>query len=538
MKKITTFVVLAAIVASSAFAQLQSTKVYTLLPEEIIYHDENSLLGTFSGNSGFWLMISGPEGGKLIENSNIIPIENPEYTAIYDNMRTPLIKNGKYYHQVKDKEYGPYESAYNIFVTKNGQFGFQYQQNEKSYLNINGNIFGPYDDCMFWDIDDNGGFAYWYYINKTYTFKIGNKEFGPFDDIDSYSLRYFNSNTFAFTYMKGDLRFCNINGTEFGPYSYVVIQHFTPQGKYLVKFKSSSDNKEYVNATGKVYGPYNSVESYASTIHENGKFAFSYIDEGKLYYNFDGSIKGPFDSYYGKHVYLSNGNTAYYAPTNKQNYMVVNNISYGPYDEIDSYTLNLTESGYFAFSFKRNKMKYLMINGTEYGPYNLTHGVLTNNKGNSMFWYTSDDKQYINVNGKVLGPLESIGNCTLNEEGNYTADYWKNSKAWCNFNGTEYGPFDEAYSYYIGETPVIMGLMPGKQSYDMSFSYDYANFKIIFSKNMKHKMELSYAYDYVVINGNKVGDSPGFSGVFDESSQSFKWFSLKGRDIIMNTYKL
>ncbi|MEM5810069.1 MAG: hypothetical protein QW156_04245 [Candidatus Aenigmatarchaeota archaeon] len=75
------------------------------------------------------------------------------------NIGVKYEKDNKYYIQINDKTYGPYNGVWNLaFSSDSSKYWFKYEKDNKQYIQINNKTYGPYDKATFTFTKDNRTF--------------------------------------------------------------------------------------------------------------------------------------------------------------------------------------------------------------------------------------------------------------------------------------------------------------------------------------------------------------------------------------------
>jgi hypothetical protein len=192
-------------------------------------------------------------------------------------------------------------------------------------------------------------------------------------------------------------------------------------------------------------------------------------------------------------------------------YVNINDQLWGPYASYSNQLL--TESGKFAFSYTDNGIEYININGRIWGPFTSVYAPVVTNSGKFAFRYNENNQYYININGVVLGPYVNAYSPTIAENGEYSFLYSVNDGNWYKNNN-------------------------GKESVVADFNLPYAVGDIeINSANKQHSFYSNLAYEYVVIDGKRTGNSPAMRAWYDKDRNSFLWTALEGKELVLYEYK-
>ncbi|MDL2261995.1 hypothetical protein LJC11_00645 [Bacteroidales bacterium OttesenSCG-928-I21] len=126
------------------------------------------------------------------------------------------------------------------------------------------------------------------------------------------------------------------------------------------------------------------------------------------------------------------------------------------------------------------------------------------------FEYEKGGEKYTNVNGTDFGPYDNVWSIILTESGKYDFQYTKNYTSYSNNNG-EITKHDHLFS----DTP-----------------------NEIYSDNKTHSFLSDYTYPYVVIDGQRKGNSPAIHPAYNKERNSFVWNALEGQELVVYEYML
>lgn len=484
MKTYVSFAIILLLLFNSLFAQTPIRKVlYKLAPSEIILTGEHIIQYATDGYK-FALLTT-----DTLTKKN---------TLIFNGKRISL--NNSYY-----------------------SFGFL------AYINVN-----EKDGYIIIDKNDNG-----YYVNN------GGKIEGPYEyawsDTDWYMWDYCNEaaspvvglyGTKKYHYVLADRVYDNVDGSirksqgifyvgsmdeNFDDYIVAVngiIERYSMPGDIYV----SGNNYAYLgyNAITQEYTLFingvitanaKSVRNIA--VNEKGDYVYSYNNSHNIYGEYivkNGSILNT-DGYSeiadlhltetGDVVYISNG-THLHLPDIQEN----NDFEYIS-------CLRYCDKEHYAFCFKKNGKWYVRINGQpDNGPYDLCRDLLINSCGDYMYVY-GENTQFIKTNRFVYGPFKAAHAIELSDKGKYTYDY-------CKDDNTIYRSIDgvtKSFFHYIEYNGI---------SLDMD----------------NHNFYSHYKYDYVVIDGKRVGNSAAIECRYDKKKNAFVWYSIEGRELVVYEYPL
>lgn len=210
------------------------------------------------------------------------------------------------------------------------------------------------------------------------------------------------------------------------------------------------------------------------------------------------------------------------------------------YDAIDE--VYLTEGGKVAY----------VSNGTEVHLPGLTlvnDGIERvcdlryHDDGSYAFIYIKDGKWYVRMKGMPdKGPYD-YASVTSHESGKFIFYYYVGSSCFIVDNADNtYGPYDNIYDYGFSESG---GLMFRYYEDGKEYVYDNGMKRRLFNdpyiidlEEEGHSFYSHYAYDYVVIDGQRIGSSPAMNCYYDRDKRAFVWYSVEGPDFVVYEYGL
>ncbi len=223
---------------------------------------------------------------------------------------------------------------------------------------------------------------------------------------------------------------------------------------------------------------------------ENGQLldgGYAYQLAGRWYVNIQGKITGPYTGGFPDHR-TNSGKYAFSYEKDGAWYANINGQSYGPYDNYYSvYSPQITESGKYAFGYKKDGAWYVNINGQSYGPY-------------SGYYYIYPDRPDLQIT----------------ESGKYAFSYENDGAIYTNTNGTV--AFKSVY-------------FPGARAYGRG------SLEMV-SPDQQHSFFSDYSYEYVVIDGKKIGNAPAIYAEYDEKKKSFVWNAIEDKELVVYAYKV
>ena len=231
----------------------------------------------------------------------------------------------------------------------------------------------------------------------------------------------FDGSGYGYIYTKGKNSYVVCNGVEYWPYTSVDPQTFQFSdvwGNFW--FVAKIEQFTYAIVNGKSYGPFDTVTEFKIEPKKNNIFSFRYSKD-------------------------------------RNDYINLNDVSYGPYESIDKVTFSEDEWSY-GFTYKKSGRPYVNINGQEYGEsYSWAWDVRIALDGRN-FWFAFvrdyvnewdnnkvENKNYIMVNGVEYGPYDSYAkdNLKMSKDGTkYLFSFGLLNKNFIMVNGKIYGGYN------------------------------------------------------------------------------------------------
>jgi hypothetical protein len=323
-----------------------------------------------------------------------------------------------------------------------------------------------------------------------------------------YLLDYDNGN---FTYLFGASYYARINDKTWGPYKYVWSFSVADNGSFGFAYKDN-DGKEYALINDKTWGPYERAGVVSVT--DNGSFGFAYRDnDWKAYARINDKTWGPYKDV-GSVSVTDNGSFGFaYRDNDYKWYALINDKTWGPYNDVRD--VSVAGNGNFGFAYEDNDGNYYArINDKTWGPYNYVRHVSVAGNGNFGFDYRDNDgKYYARINDKTWGPYKDVSSVSVAGNGNFGFSYGSEDGYWYrNINGKE----------------AAEPIEPFRGAYSTSAT----------SSDGQHDFYSGLNYEYVVIDGRKVGRSPALRVWYNKQSHSFVWNSIEERELVVYEYKL
>ncbi len=304
-----------------------------------------------------------------------------------------------------------------------------------------------------------------------------------------------------------DTRYISVNGK---------LDQVSGYGRLIVR----GNHYAYINNKGILY--FNGRMIYTvsnikgAAINKKGDYAYYYNMEQQIparYYIGKNGVKLNEEAYLGiNDLYLTeDGEVAYaYRKGNCWSVHIPGVEESTGYDYVENFIY--LESGNYAYTYRKDGKYYVRIKGqTDKGPYdNRCRDLRINEKGQFIYGYQLNELNhnfFVKINNNEYGPFDYVTNIKLSEEGCYSFSFEKASKCYTNNNGTITQVDDGSY---------------------IDIDSDDGN----------HSFYSDYTYDYVVIDGQRVGHSPAIKGWYDKDKHAFVWNSIEGNELVAYEYKL
>ena len=391
----------------------------------LLPHDYITNMGfSYNTNINFWLV-----GAKKCSFSNSNNID--EYCK-------------KYYVQINNKVYGPYDDVepvikgtkFYIFFNNTSTYGWKFRKDNQEYIQINDQTYGPYDKAFALDFSENGSRYGWVFLkNSRYYIQLNDKLFADYDYIRDLVISPDGSKT-AWVYEYNKKYYVAIVGQTtrvYGPYDWVSKPVFAKNAsKYGFVFQDYTKG-DFVQINDETYGPYHYIPATPPDL--------SFSDDGSKY----------------GWVFKSKGKW----------YIKINEKEYGPYNYIEKHTFKLSSDGSsFAFIFKYSEdfnYYYIQINDQSFGPYLVID--LCNDASKYGWWYMdSQGKEYIRIKDEIYGPYDgAICPTFSNDSSNLGFIFRKDDKNYIQINDKTYGPYDYATFTFTKDNKAYIAYISGNE---------------------------------------------------------------------------
>lgn len=428
---------------------------------------------------------------------------------------------GKYFIVSPETKYGPFEGILALRApAQSNSWGFVAQSGNRIAVIIN-------SETRF-EIDGGGGT-----LNGGYSTCQCHEVIASNEKITLSP----DGSRWAFRYFRDGGEYAIVNGEEFGPYDQI----------YYVRVSSEGSNwgaavavggRQYAVINGRKYGPFEPASDlgskYPLTHTEIGfsrkrnawaVFGGRHTEKERLIVN--GVSYGPYD-YIDWFRWSDEGDLWYYNyRKGKEDYLVFNGMHWGPFPQ-EGFEMwprgNVSNDGdSWAVAFNGADGEYVILNGRKYGPYEkVSIPVFSGDGGHYGFWIRKYGFAYAVIDGNEEGPYDSI--CPPFLEGSSYAYWMKRAGSWyVVVNGVEWGPYSTGLRPETSETHILLSdvawafcneteegfyiIVDGEEygPYDAADSYKDLKMN---RYGTAHALVVSKGYqqpEYVIIGGAKPG---------------------------------
>lgn len=466
---------------NNLFAQTPIRKVlYKLAPSEIILTGEHIIQYTTDGYK-FALLTTDTLTNKkntLIFNDKRISMNNNCFSLGYLAYINVNEEDGYIIIDKKDNGY---------YVNNGGKIEGPY---EYAWSDANWDTWNPYDESSF----PRTGF----YGSKRYHYVLADRVYDNMDGQVRKSQGIFyldNMNGDADDYVvvaNGVMKRYSMPG-----YIYVNGDNYA----YLGYIAGSANRSLFINGIHEIDADVSNI-----VLNNNGDYAYSYYSSNNMsdeYLVKNGNIINKSTNI--ESLCLTDaGDIAYISNHKHLNLPFEKDTT----DFEEESFLKYHDKDNYAFCFKKDGKWYVRIKGqADKGPYSICEGLLVNKFGDYI--YAFKDKSYhVKTNRSDYGPFRYAEIIDLSDEGEYIYDYYKDENTiYRSVNGTTKSFYDIIYK---------------------GINLDIDN----------HNFYSHYKYDYVVIDGKRVGNSAAIECRYDKKKNAFVWYSIEGRELVVYEYPL
>lgn len=480
------FAVLAVMLSVGLWGRTPERRVmYTLPPGEVLDIGEYIVQYSLSG-SKFALITYNPQTKKS--------------TLVFNGK--PIVTSEKYLGDI-------YTLGY-INVDEPDGYVVKVWDGKDYYVNRGGKMEGPYE-YVFWDYPEDYEYQYRYgpeppAMSKNYRYVLADR---VYENVDGKRQKSKG------VYYLGDIDEDRSNYCV--AVNDVLVSYSSPGVLY-----TAGNNYAYVCRDGN-----------ADYLYVNGEW----MDTGSTIYNVILNSQG--DCVYKRRGEDASGNYYDYLMKNGK---VLDSTGYFLIDHI-----NLTADGEVAYISKKDGKCSLHLPGM---PVDSTFEDIRNlvyfDKEHYGFVYKKEEKYYVRITGQQdMGPYEGVADLLLNKDGRFIYSYWNSQNLHFKTADGEYGPFDRNWGSYTAFSE-NGGYVFGYSDDGVVFwnkdgvvrkSDNNGCWMVDLEKN-GHNFYSKFEYDYVVIDGVRIGNSAALQARYDEAKNAFVWLSLEGQELVVYEYRL
>jgi uncharacterized protein (DUF2249 family) len=361
-----------------------------------------------------------------------------------------------------------------------------------------------------WGFSGDSYEKFWYSVVEgkqlNYYIRYRGGRAGPYDGI-----RF--DDDFDYLYQLGGKWYGNRDGiNKMTGYNWVSISGYEKDGRY------------YVSVNGKPGQGYekDKIDYYYLRLTESGHYAFVYRENDNKYVNIDGVMSREYEQIRDLRI-MESGHYAYTYMEDDQWYVNINGTINGGYEQVRD--LRIAFSGKYAFVYEENGRWHVNINGKLSPGYEeisdaYNYSLILTEKGKYAYRYKDNGEWYVNVNGRVSQAYDWISDLLLAEG---------DEDEICRCEETERSDY--------GRKSSRVGMWKSAASTDTLFRVNNNSIEL-FSVGMDHSFSSSYQYEYVVVDGIRMGKSPALRGWYEADKNAFIWNAIEGRDLVVYEYRI
>lgn len=449
--------------------------------------------------------------GKILQKNVLSPITSLEYLYLNPNLEDLngyafiSSNNMKWYCKVDNPDmlYGPFDILQLYSLSKSKVF-FSYRTEKGFYIRINETAYGPYEEIKIHNPYAEGTYDFSYRNEKGWYIYLG-KNYGPFKEKPIYSHSRFAYIKEAYDNYPG--YFLLQSGIKIGAYDNFDANNFFyfPSTNTWIKFEKKALNAPPQNKTF-----YNRPTYYLTSNLFAGEKGPYHLPE-----NYTRGAFGEYNSFYSSGIVQQSGN-------NPQKFTLILN-------ETD-------DQGQISYR------KYLLTSDLNlYGPFEELKAITY--VGSSLWFVAGKDHTLFKDN--VQQKFKNVESFGMNESGKISMKIKEDSLVTLyedfqpifKYKEQKYFTIAKKYDdgYYLlddihGDISIQI---PKKNRTIGPFSVNGAE-DIILNKDASHFAVNSWSE--ITIDHKAYGS--GFSLCYSNTNNSYHWFSLEGRNVILHTYEL
>lgn len=416
--------------------------------------------------------------------------------------KSTLIFNGKRI-ALNNRLYDIYNEVGYLDVDKPDGYGFIYNNEKGYYVNRGGKIEGPYEYAQWrYEVQRSGGLL-------TYSYVLADR---VYDNVDGKVRK--SQGIFDLAYQKDGYHYIAVNG-RLEPYDLPGNLYVSGDNYAYIGYKNVSDYDEvnYLWINGLSVDYQRRISGFA--LNAKGDYVYSY---------FDPEAEKNGDVMHRVHV-VKNGTRI-----DKEGYYFIINNMY------------LTESGEVAYEADDKKLHLPEM--TEDAEFDLIGGFTYYDGEHYAFYYEKDGKYYVRIKNQAdKGPYDFVPELQFGSNGAFIYSYRYNNMYYVKTDKTEYGPFAGVYNCEMtsGDDYSFLCDKGSKRYHCLNGVMTEAKgdpYNGLSMDTDEHSFYSKYDYDYVVIDGQRMGNSAAFDCRYDTDKNTFVWYCIEGRELVIYEYAL
>ena len=202
----------------------------------------------------------------------------------------------------------------------------------------------------------------------------------------------------------------------------------------------------------------------------------------------------------------------------------------------------LTESGEVAYVADDKKLHLPEM--TEDAEFDLIGGFTYYDGEHYAFYYEKDGRYYVRIKNQAdKGPYDFVPELQFGSNGAFIYCYRYNNMYYVKTDKTEYGPFAGVYNCEMtsGDDYSFLCDKGSKRYHCLNGVMTEAKgdpYNGLSMDTDEHSFYSKYDYDYVVIDGQRMGNSAAFDCRYDTDKNTFVWYCIEGRELVIYEYAL
>jgi len=532
---------------TSSAQNIKATKMYEIQPGESIIMANEHRLAIHNGKAHYLLFLQkGKEKYIVFDQKKHGPFEEIKEWESYEQILDwGVKKDGQWYQLLLDynKMIGPFDEVYEVTRDHSDvNFGFKAVRDSSWYMVINDKLFGPYADIntgpLFTPNGNNWSFEYYVKVNgkMQHFVKYKNEEInansihyqwaGLIDDGYDYyqvvstnktynhgsAVSQITADNSIWYFMKNQPEISLEDEWETGGGGISTTSPHLDFGFLGHKsvYAFITDEKFLVDKNGVRNGPFNEITTYGCW--NGSKYAilknYTVNESGKISPVYQNADPKKFDSF-SVNLLIPDEDPDRYIPEAKiirQKFLLLNNVTYGPFEDITDYSLEIARNGQFLCLV--NADRELFVNGNFTGIKHI-HTIRYNYDSGQFLAISDDNTLYWNL--KKVGKFNidnKYGDIQFSSDGQHYAILHTAKR--------------QKYIYLSGLGKSIGPIKSSKKIVSWQMSEDG-----------KHA---AFTNGILGVDEENAVDRNAFSLTYSSDSNSFSWLTLKGKEIIKKEY--